>query len=132
MNVIIKEYGKIIVYIIVGTLALGILIAGVRNWYKITFPNIDIENGIALQNHVTEPVIVAEKIEIEKEEINREIDFRQYIKAYENSDLETVIEADIIGSEEVDITISGLYQIICTATNSEGNSFSKRISVLVY
>ena len=55
-----------------------------------------------------------------------------YIKAYEDSRRIVTVPITITGEESINVTVQGIYQIICQATNSEGHSFSKRIPVLVY
>lgn len=132
MRVIIEEYGKIILMIIIGSFVLGILVAGIRICYQYTYPDIDIASGINTEYVAVEPIIIAERIEIEKCDDGCEIDFSNYIKAYEDSSMEQEIGITVIGGDDIDISEVGFYQIVCTATNENGYSFSKRIPVLIY
>lgn len=132
MSILLKEYGKIILYVIVGSVVLGLVVTGVQNWYELSYPDIESVTGISVEYEIDEPVILAENIEIEKKETEEAIDFTEYVIAYNDSSLMTPISIEIIGEENVDVMTQGIYQIICTATNESGNSFSKRVLVLVY
>lgn len=132
MKVILIEYGRLLMYVLVGITVFGIVVAGVQWWYSQSYPELDSYQGISIEVTEQEPIIIGESIEIPQKEIEGEIDFTEYIWAYEDSDKEVELEVEVIGGDKVDITTEGIYQILCRTTNSAGYSFTKRIPVLIY
>ncbi len=136
MKVILIEYGRLLMYALIGIAVFGIVVTGVQWWYSQSYPDLDSYQGISVefteQFAEQEPIIIGSSIEIPQQEIEREIDFAEYIWAYEDSDKAVELEVEIIGGDKVDITTEGIYQILCRATNSAGYSFTKRIPVLIY
>ncbi len=132
MKKIIEEYGKILSYVIVGIVVLGSVITGIQSWYENTYPELELYEGIYAVDTSDEPVLLVENIEINSQDEWKEIDFTQYVTAYENGSKAVELSVDIFGTDEVDITQKGIYQIICSVTNDAGLSFTKRVPVLIY
>lgn len=133
MKTAIEEYGKMIVYVVIGILVLGIVYTGIPTWYTNTYPTLVSTRMISTTETGLEPVImVTELIEIPQKETDETVDISSYVMAYEDSRMETTIAITTFGLEEVDVTKKGTYQVICLATNSKGYSFSKRVPILVY
>lgn len=132
MKKVLEEYGKILSGVIIGISVMGIVVTGIQNWYNESYPEIKNEEGIVVENSEEEPIIIVGNLEIERQDIKNEIDFSEYILAYEDSSKKIPLEVDIIGGEKVDITEKGIYQIVCSVTNSQDLSFTKRVPVLIY
>lgn len=132
MKVLLEEYGKLILYAVLGAVVLKIVFVGIGTWYESTYPTIDSYNGILVESSINEPIIVCDNIEIKKKIVHEDIDFTNYIKAYSNSSMEEELEIVINGEDTVDVTSCGIYQIVCSATNSSGYTFSKIVPILVY
>lgn len=132
MKTILEEYGKLLIVVIVGMIVLGSVVTGICIWYQMSFPDIESYDGIVVSNTAKEPVMIVEDIEIEKMDEITVVDYASYVTAYEDSNQAVVIPVEIMGEENVDVTSKGIYQIICSATNSTGHSYSRRVPVLIY
>lgn len=132
MKKILEEYGKIIIGVLIGTSVIGIIMVGIQNWYSSSYPEVKNEEGIIVEISTEEPIIIVGNLEIESQDVEQEIDFSEYILAYEDSSRAVQLEVDITGAEKVNITEKGMYQIVCSVTNSQNLSFTKRVPVLIY
>ncbi len=132
MKKLLEEYGKILVGIIIGGSVLGLVVTGIQSWYNSTYPEIKNEEGIRVETLAEEPILIVENLEIERQDVATEINFSEYILAYEDSSKAVQLEVDITGGNKVDITEKGMYQIVCSVTNSQNLSFTKRVPVLIY
>lgn len=132
MRVLIEEYGRIILMVIVGSIAVGSVFLAIGTLFQNIYPSLEMNHGIEINNVAEEPVIIADNIEIEQREEMADIDYSDYMLAYNDSSMSALADVEIMGAEDVDVMTRGIYQIICIAKNSEGYSFSKRIPVLIY
>lgn len=132
MRILIDEYGKIILSVIVGSVILGIVVVGIRVWYQDYYPSLQQDSGVVLISSEDTPVLLVDKIEIEVKDTREEVDFASYAQAYDDITLEMVIPVEVYGVETVDVTTQGIYQLTYVATSSVGSVFSKNVPVLIY
>ncbi|MFI3208296.1 MAG: hypothetical protein R3Y40_04105 [Eubacteriales bacterium] len=132
MKVILEEYGKILIYSLVGVVVIGVVIVGIRSWYEASYPSLEQNSGISVDVVTEYPVLLVDEIEICMDDIEGNVDFSEYAIAYENNKLEVEIPVTIIGTELVDLETKGMYQIVFQVTGSEGKTFHKNIPVLIY
>lgn len=133
MKTLLEEYGRIILGASIGMVVLGILMWGITEWYSASYPSMEggyivsVESGIT-----TEPVLLVEPIEIPVMETSEIIDYASYATAYCDNDLSTIMEVEVIGAEQVDVTTKGLYEIQFCVSTSQGIDFWKNVPVIIY
>lgn len=132
MRTFIEEYGMVILYAIIGISVLLLLSAGIRNWYDDTYPTMEDQYQLVDTQVAEEPIMIVTPIEILRRDTAEDIDYTDYVVAYSNADKTEVIEPDVLGVEEIDITTKGLYTIFYLVTNDSGQSLLKEVPVLIY
>ncbi len=134
MKILIEEYGRVVIYFIVGITVLGLVATGIGVWYQNHYPSLEQESGFELIefSSLETPILLVDNIEIERMEENQAIDFATYATSYIDGSPEEVLEVVVYGTELVDVTVQGLYQLIYVVTSSSGEVFSKEVAVLIY
>lgn len=132
MKILLEEYGKVILYFIVGIAVLGSIIGGIRWWYQSYYPSLQQSSAITVTVTEEQPILVVDNIEIPVQESMSEIDYGSYAIAYEEHNQEAYLDVEVYGTDKVDVTTQGIYELIYVTTSSTGQTFSKKISVLIY
>ena len=131
MRIFVEEYGRVIVVGVISIMCIGLFISSLFRDYKESYPTL-IQAGTSLENDVCdEPVIIANPIEIECGSVDMNVDYTKYAVAYSDSSMRAVTPITIRGNN-VNVEKQGIYQVIFTAENREGQVFSKRVPVLLY
>ena len=131
MRILVEEYGKVIVAGVISMMCIGVFIASLFDNYKENYPAL-IQGGASLENEIRgEPMIVAKPIEIECGSTDTNVDYTKYAVAYSDSSMKEVTPI-IIRGNNVNVEKQGIYQVIFSAQNREGQVFSKRVPVLIY
>ena len=132
MKVLVEEYGKLLLYIIIGSALIVAIVTGIGSWYNASFSFFGKTslNESKVEHEI--PVLLVEPIEIKQQEVAKEIDFRKYALAYENNSCTDRIIPEVYGVDGVDLTKQGLYEVVFKVRNKDNESFTKKVPVLVY
>lgn len=132
MRTFIEEYGMVILYAIIGISVLILLSTGLRNWYDDTYPTMEDEYRLVDTQVPEEPIMIVTPIEILRRDTDVRVDYTDYVVAYSNSEKTKILEPDVLGEQEIDVTTKGLYTIFYLVTNDSGQSLLKEVPVLIY
>ncbi len=133
MKVIVEEYGKLLLYILIGSALIVTVVIGIGSWYCTSFSFLGQTSVNTSKTIVdTMPVLLVEPIEIRQKQTNEVIDFTQYAQAYQDSTCVEKITPEVYGAANVELNKKGLYEIIFKVKNRNNESFVKKVPVLVY
>lgn len=132
MKGLIEEYGGVIVLVIVVGFVLVGVYTGINLWFTQVFPDLSIENLESVSKESTGPVLLIEPIEIKSGTIITQELCIENAKAYNDSDLSQEVEIKVTGIEGVDTQICGLYQLLFTVEDTQGQLFRKVVPILIY
>lgn len=135
MSILIREYGRVILAVVVGTIVIT---------FGIYYSTLDLgllhemcDSGIENVADTTEsrPVLLAPKtIRLKQSDSSYDEEyFLSLVEGYENSEKREVChEMDVFGVNDISFSRAGRYEVLYRIENRSGHVFIKTVPVLIY